>query len=134
MNLRRKDASLSFLLLDLFGSNEILVMHSFEQDEVKLLTDSREVHVRSAAERAEILVGTVHGPVHTPKAKQVTACVHYGLVNKLQADDALELLRLIVRLHCTKLVATVPARWLVGHSRDFSALVVANGPEINRIL
>ena len=110
MNLRREDASLRFLLLDLFGSNEILLVDRFEQDEVKLFADPREVHVRPTAERAEVLVGAVHGPVHTPEAEEVPACMHYGLVDKLQTDDALKLLGLVVRLHRTKLAATIPAK------------------------
>ena len=76
---------------------------------MQLLTDAREVHVWSAAERAQVLVGAVHGPVHTPEAEQVPACVHYGLVHKLQTDDALKLLRFVVRLHCPDLIAPLPA-------------------------
>jgi len=71
------------------------------------------MHVRPAAERAEVLVRAVHGPVYAPEAEQVAACVHYRLVYKLQADDALELLRRIMRLCHELLVCRVLLRRIV---------------------
>lgn len=69
MNRRREDASLFLLLEDFFLPHEVLLLDCFEQDEVELFADAREVHVGAATQGAEVLVRAVHGSVHAPEAE-----------------------------------------------------------------